>query len=709
MVAHCAPSPEDTTRWRQSELQSMPTLANGMLDPGAGMPYDTLDNLPDEWHKDMPSFRQHVLEPLMQGACGFGFGGMAALTDPSDGYWGRAMGLCTGETLQVRIMPRGVAGKGIPPGTATVSLAFRRACASFIPQSWTVTLFSPQDWDTFDRKEIPSYESYTAGCRGLHLILPSDFSKHDAQRDVTDTKPEHDANGFHTIRPYSISVSKVAPRQTKNGPEVRFTQSVTPGNSYMAVAAAMVGAQVPDPLVPSVIELTEGDMMRQAVSMQRALTRTSCCDNPCKYITAGLTVLDALTAEGVASMLCHEFFRSALTDMMHSPIGLVLCIVMAVRIAAFPDIFGLGASTPVDEYANQEVRAIFEARWGPVLKGRGLRAIDCALKAGLENATLRTNGEEHGRECLRTNLKYWQRLGQRMATKMVSDTLEGGAAEREERLQTQYGRADLVADDVTAARYAVLNKQGFARPLKESPVDRIIFSTRADIRTTVYRMHDSVEHWLRTGMYGDQRLSGPNVNVASDKSDGATGGDVNKHKKHQKKKQKPEQTPEPGAVVSDETSDEGDSTSEEDSDCCDDVLDNVLNKSAMESASGAVSLALMQGGAVMHQFGISSYVVGPGATSACADCDATVHVLDAIALNTRVGQCTLCSRHRCTTCQIKALRARVLSPDVVGLNCKRCMPVPGEQQKKKKEQPSPAWRCNGKKHAFVVTKVKKEA
>ena len=677
----------------QGEALAVPPPIRTMLNPGADEPYDTLDDLPKEWCRDMQSFNRHVLEPLTRSACGFVFGGMAALGDPNDGYWGEAMGLCTGETLQVRIMPRGAGGKGIPPDEDMVCFAFRRSCATLIPHVWCMVLFSPHQWESVETKEVPSFESYTAGCRGLHIILPSIFSEHDAQRDVGDTKPEHDANGFHTIRPYSISVARMAPQQTEAGKEVRFTQSITPGNSYMAVAGAMAGVSVPDPLLPPVIELTEPDMMRQLMSLQRSLSRGVAGQgknaDPNMHILAGLTVLDALTAEGVAGMLSHSFFRGALTDMMHSPIGLVLIIAMAMRIAAFPDIFGLGGTTPVDDFSSREVRAIFEARWGSVFKGRGLRAIDCALKAGFENATQRTNGEEHGRQCLFANLKYWQRLGQRMTTAVVSDTCDGGPAERERQLQTDYGRADLVADDVTAARYQALNKKGFARPLKEFPMNRVAFASRADVRTTVYRMHDSVEHWLRTGMYGEQRLSAANVNVASEKSNGTGGGR--------------------GGGDSDDDSVDDSSV---DSDDCDDVLDNVLNRSAMESASGAISLALTQGGAVMHQFGIASYVVGPGATNKCADCDASVHVTEAVALNTRVGQCSLCGRHRCTPCQIKALRVRVLSPNVVHVHCKRCLPPQQSEDKKNKDAPNRASSSGrsggGKKHACVAAKAKKE-
>ena len=187
--------------------------------------------------------------------------------------------------------------------------------------------------------------------------------------------------------------------------------------------------------------------------------------------------------------------------------------------------------------------------------------------------------------------------------------------------------------------------------MKETPVHRIALASKGEITTAVYTMFDSVEQWLRTGAYGDMQISPANVNVASQKQASQT-------------------------IV-------GDSSEEE---CCDDVLDNRLNKAAMESASGAISMAIMRGGSVIHNLNVSSFIVGPQAQNKCADCDADVHVLDAIGVNTRIGQCTICAHYRCVRCQIKALREHVLAPESIAAHCKRCAILPEKTKKDKKKK-----------------------
>lgn len=629
------------------------------------MPYDTLDDVEDDCLRDMGTFQRMVLDPLKSNLVGVSFGGASALANVAGGYWGRAMGLVTGEQLQVRITPRGVAGMAqVPKDVDTICLAFRRTLHATVAHTHCVILFVPQEFCGVSGKNLPSNESYSAGCRGLHLVLPSDFRVHDAQRNALASEAQNDREGFHSIRPYTININDVM--ATKCGGNkhninlnMHIQHRVTPGNSYYVVAGAMVGADVPDPLVMSVLEMTDFDLQRHVTNIHRCLTHKVPERHAAKFVTAGLTVLDVLTAEGIAGMLSNKFFSGALSDMLHCPFGIVLVIVMAIRIAAFPDLFGLGNISNQDKFANLEVRAIFESRWGPVIKSGGFRAIDCAIKYGHDQATARCKHSTESIECMFANMKFWQRVGQRIALKIVSDPMDGGPTQREQRLHTACGRADLVADDVTAARYAVLAKQGVARPVKDTPVHRIQLASRAEITTTFYKMFDSVEQWLRTGTYGEMQISPANVNIASNR-DAAASCSHN--------------------IV-------GDSSDEE---CCDDVLDNRLNKAAMESASGAINMAILQGGAVAHILNVSSFVVGPKTTNKCADCDADVHVLDAVGLNTRMGQCNICSRYRCVRCQIRALRTRVLSPDAIGLHCERC--VPSEQKKAKKggDKTSPA-------------------
>ena len=80
--------------------------------PGSEEMYDTLDNFPPESLKNIKTLDDVLLTPT-KGAVGVIVGGQCALSDPSDGYWGRGLRLMTGEHIQIRQTPRGLVGKPV--------------------------------------------------------------------------------------------------------------------------------------------------------------------------------------------------------------------------------------------------------------------------------------------------------------------------------------------------------------------------------------------------------------------------------------------------------------------------------------------------------------------------------------------------------------------------------------------------------------------
>ena len=51
---------------------------------------------------------------------------------------------------------------------------------------------------------------------------------------------------------------------------------------------------------------------------------------------------------------------------------------------------------------------------------------------------------------------------------------------------------------------------------------------------------------------------------------------------------------------------------------------------ALETASSSTSVAMLHGAAVMQQFDVHTFVVGPNCVHACADCNTPVGVLDGV-------------------------------------------------------------------------------
>ncbi len=644
-----------------SVLEYMPPPARGRDEV-----YDTLDDFPEESLYCVEALHRSLIAPVSK-AVGAVISGQCVLADPSDGYWGRALRMLTGEHIQVRVCPRGVADKPIENGETRVIAVRRTRSGLSTPQVAFAVLFLPESCVAMDF-QTPMSSARTIGCRGVQLLLPSLFGKHDPHRDCTKGHADIDLGGFHTVRPTTLAVTKHTQGSKGSG---TFSLSVSPGESYLVIAGHMLGVDVPDPLSRSAITVTDLEHRKRMAGLARMITRGAGEEEASLYVSSALTVVDLLGAEGIIGMLCHHFFQGVLPDMLHSPIGVVLCLVMASRIASFPDRFGLPACTKQDAYANREVSTIFQSRWEPVMTN-GYRAIDVAIKSGKDNASARSGHDKHMLPFIDDNLTFWQRVGQRVNSKIMSDPHDNRRSEEAaKRFDTRFGKAEIVYDPVTEAKYAFLARDNVATPVREAPIRQVCFAPRADMRTTFQRMYDTVEKWLRTGMYGSTRLSKPNVNIGSaagastDTADGACPCGAEKDKCD--------------CILSSSSDDEDDE---------DDVLDNKLCKEAMESSAGAISIALLHGAFIVHQFGIETFVVGPVCQNSCADCDAEVGVLEGVLLKSRLGECPRCNRRRCYACASKAAQTMQ-----VPTHCKRC--VPSAEHPRKKIVPKKASKAGG--------------
>jgi hypothetical protein len=193
-----------------------------------------------------------------------------------------------------------------------------------------------------------------------------------------------------------------------------------------------------------------------------------------------------------------------------------------------------------------------------------------------------------------------------------------------------FGPVELLHDTLTDTKYkqyrqhiagGVLNTFTTGR-FDKNRINRMVSATRADTRTSLLRLLDSVEAWLRTGYYGDIQLS-----LKNPKADTV---DRNTLKKHE---------------------------------CA-------LNNDATEAAAATISDLFLFGISAVHGYAQSAYIVGPGCVNLCADCDTMIGPLESMLFNHSAQECSNCNRKRCYNCSEVAIHSarKAFLPK----NCRRC-------------------------------------
>jgi hypothetical protein len=622
--------------------------------PGADETYDTLDDVDLGGVNTVEKLYEQIMGPLT-GTVGMVVTGMSGLSNPSDGYWGRALSLSTGEHLQMRILPRGSYRK-VPGDDDTRMIAVRRTSHGSVPFVGFAVLYHPREIVSFDLGKTPLTNGCTIGCRGVHLLLPSLFTKHDPHRKKDTGHAQLDLDGFHSVRPSTLMITVNTPRGVKES-QIR-SYSMSPGDGYLVMAGHMAGVDIPDPLTRAADVMTDSDHSRHIVAKQRRMTKSIGETKTATYVASALTLCELLCAEGILGIMCNSFFTGAQPDMFFSPVGLPLCIAMSIHIACNPERFDLPPCTKQDTHVNLDVMRAFNSRWGRVMLN-GFRALDVAIKSAHDNATAQCKKEKEIKMHFEDNMKFWQRVGQRMIAKIMSnpsDEVRGGT---KAACNTKFGTAECILDPITECKYSELGKRGFCLPIKEAPIDKIFLAPRCDLRTTMGRVQDNIEAWLRTGMFGQHRLSKPNINIASPVSSRYREGCMPCHTCGTCFK-----------CSCPETSKDGAASSSSDSDDNDDILDNKICISAMESAAGAMAIAMIHGAYVMHQFGIQCFLASDHCTNKCADCEEDVTVYEGTLFSSKESECRKCNRKRCFKCTTNALRPG----KPVGDCCLRCEP-----------------------------------
>lgn len=618
--------------------------------PGSDAAYDTLDNL------DLPDnvCVEHLFDLLyspLKSAVGVVVTGENGLF--SNCHWGRCIMLPTGEFLQVRIYPRNSTGKPMCDNE-TRFIAIRRTSQYTIPCVGYGVFYQLRNVESLNIK-TPTNSGFTIGCRSVHIVLPSLFSKHDPHRDKSTGHAQLDPKGYHSIRPSTLCLTgkRGLPKGARSG--FLFT---SPGDAYMVIAGHVGGVDIADPPQRSSGIMADCDYSKRTAAHGRRLIKGMGESRAVACISSSLTLCDLLSAEGTLGVLSNAFFNGAIPDMMHVPMGITLEIVMAVNIACHPERFGLPPCTAYDEFANMDTLRAFRSRWDKVMLN-GFRAIDFAVKTGYDNAKSQASNAQQSSMHLRDiedNLKFWQRVGQRVISKLASNPTDEMRSDYQTILKTRFGTADLLVDSVSNCKYSEFAKKGFLTPVAEAPIDRILMAPRSDVKTTLYRIQDDTEWWLRTGRFGLLVVNRPNVNVAQVADQDArnsrrAGVQTDAH-----------------STSHDTSNAETVSSPSSDSDDNDHILDNKICQDALEAAVASISTAMLHGAYTMHQFNMQCYLVAESCKNKCADCDKDVGVVQGTLFATKASECARCNRKRCFACSIRATR----SPKAPDECCLRC-------------------------------------
>lgn len=611
-----------------------PLILSRVVKMGAGDLYSTLDDAPD-WAVESAEKLWRFAFPHPE-AVGFVVSGALTFQGESSKYWGREVRLDTGETVQMRFHPKGsAAGQPLAEGETRL-VAFRRCAQDMQTIVGFAVLFLPRAVENLQDFRESAYGN-TLGCRALQVALPALISKHDACCERPVQMLNMNPSGFHTIRAYVYSVAREITIK-KHNTTVKDTKiTVAPGMGYLAMAGHMAGVDMPDPLQRSHVPITPSDFHGNIGAMQGLLVRKIGKEAAFKHTCSAFSILEALSAEGLLAIRAHPFFKGALPESMHCPLGVSLLIVVASRIAMFHSHFGLRAPTGTDVHANRQVGMSFNSRWTP-LGASEYRAIDVMIHRSHASALRRCDEDsgEHLRTLLDDNLVLMQRAGQRTNTRLVSEDPRDARRKGAACKATRFGRAELVEDCVSDAKYEHFERRGVGQPLAEPPVHTLVAAPRAELRVQLYRIQDDVETWLREGTYDGVRIYEANkCPVSGGKCDCIA----------------------EGAQLQSEAQ---------------------LNKAAMNSAVNATTAIFVHGSSLFNQLGVDCFLVGPGCKAKCSECSSFVEPLQTEILSSMAANCIFCNAKKCFSCASAALeRAKPM------MRCGACREVDATPQKPK--------------------------
>ena len=506
-----------------------------LIEELGGMAYtqgcDTLDNLPEIAVTNSKAIEMMILAPWRD-MIGFVVQGGSAMQFPSNVCWGeRTVSLSNGEMMQMRITPRGVIGQSEVEGVIVFSTRIFDLAGHSTVQ--TAFLWNPHSapFPDPDLSGTPT-PGRTFGCRNLHLLMPSLFHNHDT-RSTNDGAtlgggkwPITDRFNYHSVKPSTFTVvSYECPSGTTmqlkdDKSQTQFTGicSTTPGLSTYVVAGALVGANVEDNTLRSASQVKYREWQLCTNAAMQQIERETGPSTATDGCNSALTLLDALSAEGIVGMLASSAVDGGLPENLHRPGGLPLMIATMMRICAHPEHFKqLTRGTNADQAAVEELNYLFESHDAPIMNDPERHwAIDIAIRRAASEARDAAAKAKQA-TAVSDNLIFIQRAGIRCATAIFGSKQR--VDDPDKRRVSKWGRSSIVEDPLEDAKQRVMAKKDLMENKPSSESMNLRFASRADMRITLVKLMQSVEYWLRTGMYSGMQINKKNSETCPEPED----------------------------------------------------------------------------------------------------------------------------------------------------------------------------------------------
>ena len=742
MPTLCAPKPPNLsdqveqlkTGWPTSVAH--PARIVALFPPTLAQPImscDTLDDVPEPARNAL--FLNELLFSQLRHLTGVVFSGLASQQFCHDSEWGSALQLSTDETLQFRIFPKGlISGGQIVEKHNTFLLAARRRAPTGKDFVSLAILWDPTHKIDLNRTPIDCMRmtQSSVSCRNLHIVLPSLFNHHDSAyggaKDGERPNPSWpvlDEFNYHSIRPSSFSITR--PVKVHGSDDSLLSVKAAPGISQFVMAGFFAGVECEDVCHRAAEPIPYSRWEQICSAYTTHLTKNAGSDCTLQSMHNAMTIADLLSAEGLLGLLSHNFCTGALPDMMHSPGGFPLLIAFAVRLACYPNRFGLASGTQADDWANRELLSLFESNWSPLTPdragGHNFYAIDVIMKGAFKDAM--NHAKKHDtRQSVVDNICFWQRSGQRCISTVFGPRLDDFVSNR-----SQFGYCDQLTDPLEEAKNRVLRQNMHAHECSNGLENQVCFqmATMQQKRQTLLMVLNSVEHWARTGQYCEMQIHAQNkinMKVAMPKK-GMTKMELRQqfnagmeasvkemmdtgeyeeeakarhaasvirdgleaalafHEEDDPLNFEDLQLQIPATVI-----DDGDAVPFPDEykklNCVDMNPESVCHAACMHGMS-ALGAAMCQGPMVHHQFAMTCFLTAPNAVNKCADCDAEVHVLTSTFLSTRLGSCPQCQRPRCLPCMARVHSSTEWHRLDTAKGCLRCKATDAKKKKKSKK------------------------
>lgn len=425
-------------------------------------------------------------------------------------------------------------------------------------------------------------------------------------------------HGYHMIIPGMLSVCE-------NGVPSRIVCSE---HDY-AVAGALTGIRMPDKLRRPVEQTTAGDQYNSRTAMLRTLAGFM------RAASSEKKSIAAANAVAGARMLCESLSPAGLLDMMASDIAseavpsgftrtpeLPLFIAVVTRIAAYPQRYGLLAGTGNDVWAATTIAAAFEAdhQAAAVLVAENgqrdtIYAIDVVANYVFSNIARKfssATNDRHVEEFVQKSaMEACLRYGYQLTVDVASPLSYEG-------LYTPAGFADQLVDVCTIAHDGCAVARGLGKLHGTCMPPRQV--SRAERQKKLLCILDEVDEYLRTGRNNGRVVAAPNAECGFQEEPKARGCS-----------QAPVHVPE---CVG------GENKESDDFSLCSDafkmsqiLLERVFLRGSMNTCAY-----------------VDAFVAGSESSVKCADCERSMHALQALSCTPTYPHCARCGRRRCWSC-----------------------------------------------------------